>query len=216
MDEKNTIQQMEDEISKKQNQKTQNINVRISPASKAGIITKAANLDLTISEYVEYILTNEENNNLRVLGEKRKGEELKETYENRMTELKEEFQALECEKRNIDSRANKLTNVLLVTRISNAENDRNILQLINFMKESIIQSEEIRDRLNFFTENQKIIDILSAFSGEEFAYYNNGKKETFVPETIEDIFSIIVSDFHSKLGLHKRESESIKTKIIED
>jgi len=81
MNDKTTIQQMEDEISKKQNQKTQNINVRISPATKADVITKAAELNLTLSEYVEYVLTNEEKNNLRVLGEKRKGEELKEVYE---------------------------------------------------------------------------------------------------------------------------------------
>jgi len=61
MTEKTTIQQMEDEISKRQNQKTQNINVRISPATKADVITKAAELNLTLSEYVEYVLTNEEN-----------------------------------------------------------------------------------------------------------------------------------------------------------
>ena len=62
---------------------------RISPATKADVITKAAELNLTLSEYVEYVLTNEENNNLRVLGERRKGEELKEVLPKRLKCKKE-------------------------------------------------------------------------------------------------------------------------------
>jgi len=207
MNDKTTLQQMEDEISKKQNQKTQNINVRISPATKADVITKAAELNLTLSEYVEYVLTNEEKNNLRVLGERRKGEELKEVYENEVLKLKENFTTLETEKENLNSRMEKLTNVLFVERIRNAENAKNTFELINLMKETIIRTEEMKDRLNFFAENQKLNDILSAFVGEEFTYYSNGKKETLVPETVEDVFLIIVSDFHSKLGLHKNKPQ---------
>ena len=210
MTEKTTTQQMEDEISKKQNQKTQNINVRISPATKADVITKAAELNLTLSEYVEYVLTNEENNNLRVLGERRKGEELKEAYENMVSDLKGEFDTLRNIKEKLDNRIEKLTNVLFVERIRNAENDKNTFELINLMKETIIGTEEMKDRLNFFAENSKLNDILSAFTGEEFTYYNNGKKETLITETVEDVFLIIVSDFHSKLGLHEKSINPLK------
>jgi len=208
---------MEDEISKKQNQKTQNINVRISPATKADVITKAAALDLTISEYVEYVLTNEENSNLRILGERRKGEEIKDAYENRLSELKSEFQTLELESANFSERMGKLTNVLYVERIKNIEADKNTLQLINLMKEAIVSSEEAKEQLDFFAENTKLKEILYTFTGEEFVYYNNGKREKMIPETIEDIFSILVSDFHSKLNLHKNESEldAIEANIVE-
>ena len=203
MEPKTTLQEIEDEITQKQNQKTQNINVRLSPATKADIIRKAVDLDLTISEYVEFVLTNEENNNLRVLKERRQGEEIKEAYENRVSGLKEEFEMIQSEKATLDERANKLTNVLFVERIRSAENEKNTLQIINLMKEAIISAEEMRDRLDFFTDNSKLTDIFAVYSGQEFTYYSNGKKETLTPETIEDIFTIIVSDFHSKLGLHE-------------
>ncbi|MCL2311567.1 MAG: hypothetical protein FWC41_03600, partial [Firmicutes bacterium] len=156
MEPKTTLQQMEDELTQKQNQKTQNINVRLSPATKADVITKAANLDLTISEYVEFVLTNEESSNLRVLKERRQGEEIKEAYENKVAELTGEFEALKSEKANFDERLNKLTNVIFVERIRNAENEKNTLEFINLMKEAIISAEEMRDRLDFFTENGKL------------------------------------------------------------
>jgi len=214
MEPKTTLQQMEDELTQKQNQKTQNINVRLSPATKADVITKAANLDLTISEYVEFVLTNEESSNLRVLKERRQGEEIKEAYENKVAELTGEFEALKSEKANFDERLNKLTNVIFVERIRNAENEKNTLEFINLMKEAIISAEEMRDRLDFFTENGKLNDILATYAGQEFTYYSNGKRETLVPESIEDIFSIIVSDFHSKLGLHEVYAEDTEAEVV--
>ena len=89
--------------------------------------------------------------------------------------LKENFATLENEKENLNSRMEKLTNVLFVERIRTAENTKNTFELINLMKETIIGTEEMKDRLNFFAENQKLNDILSAFVGEEFTYYEDGK-----------------------------------------
>lgn len=202
-EEKNTLQQIEDEITKRQNAKTQSINIRIAPAVKADTIRKASELDLNISEYIEFVLSKEEDSNLRVLKERRQGEELKEAYENKVSTLAGEFETLQNEKANLNERADKLTNVIFVERIRNAENEKNTLQFINLMKEAIISAEEMRDQLDFFTQNRKLTDIFALYSGQEFTYYSNGNKETLTPETIEDIFTIIVSDFHSKLGLHE-------------
>jgi hypothetical protein len=102
-----------------------------------------------------------------------------------------------------------------VERIRNAENEKNTLQLINLMKEAVISSEEMRDRVEFFVGNSKINDIFAMYAGQEFTYYNNGKKETLTPETVEDIFSIIVSDFHSKLRLHEKYGEEIEAEEIQ-
>ena len=218
------IKELEEETARQLNQKTSNINVRLSPATKSDIITRAAELNLNISEYIEHALYNDSNSRLKVLAEQRKYEELQEEftakeaeYQEKITNLKDGLHNDEDTNKGLNIRLQELSNVIFAERIKRVEAERDIDTFFLLMKEAIISSEEITEQLDFFRENTKLNQILDAFDGEEFTYLDNGKKEKMIPETIEDVFSILVSDYHSKLGLHKSEdnAEDIESEEIE-
>lgn len=73
--------------------------------------------------------------------------------------------------------------------------------LIN--KEKFEKAEEkqnvIVEQLELFTENKKALELFKTMKGQKILYFSDGKKCSLKVEKIEDLYQVLIEDYHSKI-----------------
>ncbi|HNW71959.1 MAG TPA: hypothetical protein PLM70_07945 [Bacteroidales bacterium] len=181
-------------------QKTQTLNVRISPAFKNELIQKAASMQLNLSEYIEYILSNEQIKENAIQDEKRKNVE----FLNQIEKVKNEKQLQDQNRISLINQINEIIENYPEFSFPKIESTNDIMELLTQLFDLISQKDETKNHLQFFTENKQLQGIFYKVKGQEIKYYNGETIESTIPQTIEDLFMILVNDYHAKINLNKK------------
>jgi hypothetical protein len=181
-------------------QKTQTLNVRISPAFKNELIQKAASMQLNLSEYIEYILSNEQIKENSIQDEKRKNVE----FLNQIEKVKNEKQLQDQNRISLINQTNEIIENYPEFSFAKIETSNDLIELLSQLYNLVSQKDETKNHLQFFTENKQLQGIYYKVKGQEIKYYNGETIESSTPQTIEDLFLILVHDYHAKINLNKK------------
>lgn len=179
-------------------QKTQSLNVRISPACKNELIQKAASFQLNLSEYIEFVLSKNQISENAIQEEKQKNVEL-------LSQLETITNEKQTQEENLISFLNQINEVIEnypETSFSKIENTNDLIELFPQLLELLSQKDETKSHLQFFTENEQLLEILDQVKEQEIKYYNGENIESATPQNIEDLFLILVHDYHAKINLN--------------
>lgn len=180
-------------------QKTQSLNVRISPACKNELIQKAASFQLNLSEYIEFVLSKNQISENAIQEEKQKNVEL-------LSQLETITNEKQTQEENLISFLNQINEVIEnypEFSFSKMETITDMIDLITHLLELLSQKDETKNHLQFFTENEQLNGLFSNVKGQEIKYYNGENVESATPENLEDLFLILVNDYYSKINLNK-------------
>lgn len=180
-------------------QKTQSLNVRISPACKNELIQKAASFQLNLSEYIEFVLSKNQISENAIQEEKQKNVEL-------LSQLETITNEKQTQEENLISFMNQINELIEnypEFSFSKMETITDMIDLITHLLELLSQKDETKNHLQFFTENEQLNGLFSNVKGQEIKYYNGENVESATPENLEDLFLILVNDYYSKINLNK-------------
>ena len=149
--------------------KTSSLNVRISSDLKQKIVQETQKLGMTVTEYVEYILSQTNNIDSESV--------LSDNFMSRLGSILENNSVL--------GEIKELSN-------QNQQVNREILKAIETPKDGqIILTDEALE--------QKLLDLLNIMKDEEIRYEKDGESLLGDAETTNDVLGIIINNYHSQI-----------------